>query len=209
MRRLVFAALAVVAAGGAFWLRERSSESSFAAYADSQLATLEQAYRAVMRSPPASGNGNVAQQEAALDAELSLDRLESERHRRLGLRGLVGVAFLSVVGALLPRSRRARARLDRGEEVRMRERFGDPALLLEGQRQEAARLLGVSRDAPREVIEAALAARLAMHGARPLEGIEPRLRNLAVEQRLALQRARNLLLEEIGAGPQPSEPGGR
>src|SRR5262249_8353788 len=154
--------------GGAFWLRERSSESSFAAYADSQLATLEEAYRAVMRSPPASGNGKVAQQEAALDAELSLGLLESERHRRLGLRGLVGVAFLSVVAALLPRSRRARVRGDRGEEVRMREHFGDPALLLEGQRQEAARLLGVSRDAPREVIEAALTARLAMHDARPL-----------------------------------------
>lgn len=208
MRRLVFAALAVVAAGGAFWLRERSSDSSFAAYADSQLATLEQAYREVIRSPTASGNVKAAQQEAALDAELSLGLLESERHRRLGLRGLVGVAVLSSVAALLPRSRRARARRDRGEEARMRESLGDPAILLEGQRREAARLLGVSRDAPREVIEAALTARLAMHDARPLEGIEPGLRQVAVDHRQALQRARNLLVAEVGEQPPPV-PGGR
>jgi hypothetical protein len=184
MRRLAFAALAVVAAGGAFWLRERSSESSFAAYSDSQLATLAQAYRTVMRSPPPSGGGVAPQQGAALDAEHSLARLDSERHRRLALRSLVAVAFILVAGALLPRSRRA-AR-DRGEEARLRKRFGDPGLLLEGQRREAARLLGVSTDAPREVIEAALAARLATH----------------LDQRQALQRARDLLVGEAGGRPQ-------
>ena len=204
MSRGVFAALAVVAAGGAFWLRERSSESSFAAYSDSQLATLARAYGAVMHSPPATRNGK-----ADLDAELSLGLLETERHRRLALRGLVAVAFIMVVAALLPRSRRARARRDEGEEARMQERFGDPSLLLERRRLDAARLLGVSRDAPREVIEAALAARLAMYDARPLEGSERRPKDMAVEERLALQRARDLLVGETGARPQPPEPGGR
>src|SRR5262249_7705941 len=143
MRRVVFAALAVFAAGGAFHLREQSSHSSFSAYAESQLATLEEAYRAKMRAPPAPGTTRAAQMEAALDAELSLANLESERSRRLGLRGLVAVVLLSVVGVLLPHS--LRPRRDRGEKARLRERFGDPALLLdEVQLHEAARLLGVS-----------------------------------------------------------------
>lgn len=197
MRRLIFAALAVVAAGGAFWLRERSSGSSFAAYTDSQLATLRQAYAEVIHAPPTSATTRAAQQEAVLDAELSLGLLESERHRRLALRGLVAVALIWVVAALLPRSRRARRA--RGEEGRMRESFGDPALLLEAQRQEAARLLGVARDAPREVIEAALAARLAMHDAGAPEGIEPELRRVAMDRQESLQRARDLLLGKIGA----------
>jgi len=200
MRRGVFAALAVVAAGGAFHLRERSSESSFSAYTDSQLATLAEAYRAVMRSPPMSGMTRAAQQDRALDAELSLGNLEAEKHRRLAVQGLAGVAFLSVVAALLPRSRRVRR--DRGEDTRLRERFGDPSLVLEAQKREAARLLGVARDAPREVIEAALAAQLAMHDARPLEGIHSEMRQVAVERRQALQRARDLLVGEAVAGPQ-------
>jgi hypothetical protein len=41
--------------GGAFYLRERSSESSFSAYTDAQLDTLAEAYRAVMRAPPMPG----------------------------------------------------------------------------------------------------------------------------------------------------------
>ncbi|HEY1905731.1 MAG TPA: hypothetical protein VGG91_06800 [Myxococcaceae bacterium] len=142
-----------------------------------------------------------AQRERALDSEISLDRLEAERDRRLALRSLVAVAFLAVVGAMLPRSRRARR--DRGEEARLRERFGDPVLLLEGQRHEAAKLLGVSTDAPREVIDAALAARLATHDARSLEGIDSGLRRVVKDQRLAMQRARDLLVGE--AAPQPQQ----
>ena len=76
---------------------------------------------------------------------------------------------------------------------------GDP---FTAQKREAARLLGVARDAPREVIEAALAAQLAMHDARPLDGLHSEMRQVAVDRRQALQRARNLLVGEAAAGPQ-------
>ena len=204
MRRLVFAALAVLAAGGAFWLRERSSTSSFSPYSDAQLATLAAAYRAVIDAPPAPGATAAEQRERAIDAEVSLGQLSSERHRRLAVRGLVAVALLAVLGAAL--SRRRAPRGDRGEEARLRERVGDPALLLEGERQRAARLLGVTPDAPREVIDAVLAVRLAAHDPSRLEGIEPEVRRMVLEQRDALQRARDLLVGEPGRGPAGAAP---
>ena len=56
MRRLVFAAVAVVTAGGAIWLREQSARtSSFGPYTDAQLDTLETGYRTATRAPPAPG----------------------------------------------------------------------------------------------------------------------------------------------------------
>jgi len=196
MRRFVFAALAVVTAGGAFWLREKSSESSFSAYTEAQLDTLEAGYRAVTRAPP--GQGNLAsRRDAALDAELSLERLQTERHRRLALRGMVMVALLAVVGVVLPR--RGGARRDRGEDARLRKAMGDPAALLEGERHKAARLLGVTLEAPPPVVDAALAAQLAAHDPGRIDGIAPEVRRMLTDQRQALQRARDLLVR--GADP--------
>ncbi|HZJ53960.1 MAG TPA: hypothetical protein VFD38_07455 [Myxococcaceae bacterium] len=191
MRRLVLAALAVLAAGGAFWLRERSRTSSFAPYSDAQLDTLAAGYRAVMRTPPGPGD-------AALDAELSLGMLEAEQRRRIRLRGLAILSVLAAGGVLLPGRRRARS--DRGEEARLRDALGDPALVLEGERHKAARLLGVTPDASPEVIEAALAAQLATHDPGKLEGLAPDLRRVVLDRREALQRARDLLL---GGGKAP------
>src|SRR5262245_50912158 len=133
MRRLVLVAFAVLAAGGTFWLRELSKRSSFAAYTDAQLDTLAEGYRAVMRAPPGT------QRKASLEAEISLGLLEDERHRRTGLRGLAVLALLAAGGALFPWRRRVRS--DRGEEARLRETVGDPALVLQGERHKAARLL--------------------------------------------------------------------
>jgi hypothetical protein len=200
MRRLVVAALAVLMAGGAFWLREQSSRSSFAAYTGAQLDTLEAGYRAAIATPPATAPSSVAaRRDATLVAELSLEWLQTERHRRLALRGLAMVALLAVVGALLPGRRRARG--DRGEEARLRKTMGDPAMLLEGERHKAARLLGVTPEAPPAVVDAALAAQLAAHDLGRLDGIAPEVRRMLLGQRQALQRARDLL---VRGGPEGS-----
>lgn len=197
MRRIVFAALAVVAAGGAFWLREKSSATSFAAYSSAQLDTLEAGYRAVSRAPPAQGSA-ASRLDAALDAELSLERLLMERHRRLALRGLAMVALLAAAGVVLPR--RGGARRARGEDARLRKAMGDPAVLLEGERHKAARLLGVTLEAPPAVIDAALAAQLAAHDLGRMDGLAPEVRRLLLDQRQALQRARDLLVKRVGPG---------
>ena len=197
MRRLVFAALAVVSAGGAFYLREQSSTTSFAAYSEAQLDTLEANYHQVSRSPPAQGS-LAARREAALDAELSLERLLAERNRRLALRSLALVALLAAVAALLPR--RGGWRRDRAEDARLRSKMGDPAVLLEGERHKAARLLGVTLEAPPSVIDAAFNARLAAHDLGRMDGIAPDLRRILLDQRQALQRARDLLVRAAGPG---------
>ena len=203
MRRIVFAALAVLAAGGALWLREQSSTTSFASYSDSQLDTLEAGYRGVIRTPSPPGSGDLSRRDAPLDAELSLQVLEKERARRTALRALAMVSLLAVVGALL--SGRRGARRGPGEESRLRQAVGDPAVLLEGERHKAARLLGVTLEAPPAVVDAALAARLAAHDLGRLEGIAPEVRRMVLDQRRELQRARDLLVggsSGSGAAPQ-------
>jgi hypothetical protein len=192
MRRFVFAALAVLAAGGAFFLREKSRSTSFSAYSEVQLDTLEASYRAVSKAPPTQGT-LAAREEAVLDAQLSLESLQTERHRRLELRALALVALLAVVGALLPR-RGGGSRRVRGEDARLRKAMGDPAVLLEGERHKAARLLGVTPEAPPAVIDAALAAQLAAHDPGRVDGLAPEVRRMILEQRQALQRARDLLV---------------
>ena len=187
MRRLVFGVLAVLAAGGAFWLREQSRTSPFAPYTDSQLDTLTAGYRAVLRAPQETRG------DAALDAELSLETLQAEQHRRIGLRGLALLSLLAAAGSILFPGR-GRAWRDRGEEARMRDAMGDPALVLEGERHKAARLLGVTPEAPPAVVEAALAAHLAAHDPSKLDGLAPDLRRMVLDRRGALQRARDLLL---------------
>jgi hypothetical protein len=199
MRRLAFAALAVVTAGGAIWLREKSSASSFSSYSDAQLDTLEAGYRAVMRTPPAAAS-TAARRDAAIDAELSLEQLQTERYRRTALRSLAVVTLLAVAGALL--SGRRRTRPDRAEERRLRRVMGDPAALLEGERNKAARLLGVTPEAPPAVVDAALAAQLAAHDLGRLDGIAPEVRRLLLDQRESLKRARDLLVRGTSARPQ-------
>jgi len=204
MRRLVFAALAVVTAGGAIWLREQSSRTSFSSYSDSQLDTLETGYRTVTRAPPAPGITVRSRRDATLDAELSLEQLQTERYRRIALRSLAMVSLLAAVGALLAGRRRSRP--DRGEEARLRKAMGDPAALLEGERAKAARLLGVTLEAPPAVVDAALAAQLAAHDLGRLDGIAPEVRRLLLDQRESLKRARELLVRGTARGTGAGAP---
>ena len=67
-------------------------------------------------------------------------------------------------------------------------------LALEGERHKAARLLGVSPEAPAAVVEAALAAQLAAHDPGKLNGLAPDLR-----------RARDFLLGKSPAGSAPQQ----
>jgi hypothetical protein len=203
MRRLVFAALAVLTAGGVIWLREKSSASSFSSYSDAQLDTIEAGYRRATRAPPAA-TSVAARRDAALDAELSLEQLQTERYRRTALRSLSAVTLLAIVGALL--SGRRRTQRGSKEDGRLRKAVGDPAALLEGERNKAARLLGVTPEAPPAVVDAALAAQLAAHDLGRLDGIAPEVRRLLLDQRESLQRARDLLVRGTargrGASPQ-------
>ena len=198
MRRLVFVALAVLAAGGAWWLRRQGTGSSFGAYTGAQLDTLEAGYRAAMHAPPAPPTSTLVRADAALDAEISLGLLEAERHRRRALLGAISLALLATLGALLPR--RGGSSAGRSEERRLAQAMGDPAALLEGERHKAAKLLGVTVQAPPAVVDAALAAQLAARDLSRLDGLAPDLRHIVLQQRQALQRARDLLV--TGAAPR-------
>ena len=82
------------------------------------------------------------------------------------------------------------------EDSRLVAAVGDPAVLREGARQKAAALLGVAPDAPPAVIEAALQAQLQQRDPSLLVGLAPDLKQLVMEQREELTRARDLLLKK-------------
>jgi len=203
MRRIAFVLLAVVAAGAALWLKREGPRSSFGGYSDAQLDTLEAAYRSATRAPTGPGLGSDAKREAALEAQLSLERLQQERFRRRAFLGAEAIAILAVLGAMVPR--RGGSRASREEEHRLADAFGDPAALLEAERKKAAGLLGVSVEAPPEVVDAALAAKLAAREPGRLEGLDPGLKQVILEQRQALRRARDLLVAgSARRGPGPA-----
>jgi hypothetical protein len=77
--------------------------------------------------------------------------------------------------------------------------------VLEGGRHKAARLLGVSPEAPAAVVEAALAAQLAAHDPGKLNGLAPDLRRVVLERREALRRARDFLPGKSPAGSAPQQ----
>ena len=195
MLRLAFVLVAVLAATGAWVLKSRSAGSSFGGYSTAQLDTLERGYRVAMQRPPVRPGVRSVGARDSIDAEISLGFLEEERMRRRLFLGAVAVALLGAIGAALPRRGVPR---DRGEEGRLAEALGSPEVLLEGERQKAARLLGVSLDAPPTVIDAALQAQLASRDAGRMVGLAPDLQRLVVEQRVALQRARDLLVSKPG-----------
>lgn len=194
MRRLFFVAVALLAVGVGAWLRAQGTASSFGPYTGAQLDTLEAGYRAAMQAPPAPGVGPrvLAAQEASVDAEVSLGLLHAERQRRRALLGVLAVAILATLGALLPR--RGGPASSRDEEQRLARAMGSPTALLDGERHRAARLLGVALEAPPAVVDAALAAQLAAHDLGRLDGVAPDLRRMVLEQRESLQRARDLLV---------------
>lgn len=81
----------------------------------------------------------------------------------------------------------------------------DPALL-EGERHRAARLLGVTLEAPPAVVDAALAAQPAARDLGRLDGLAPDLRRAVPDRRQALQRARDLLVTGSAGGPAGAAP---
>ena len=199
MRRLFFVAVVLLSAGAGGWLRHQGSASSFGPYTGAQLDTLEAGYRAAMPVPPLPGVGPraLAAREASIDAEVSLGLLEAERHRRKALLGVLAVAVLGTLGALIPRRGGPAASGD--EERRLARAMGSPTVLLEGERHRAAKLLGVALEAPPAVIDAALAAQLAAHDLGHVDGLAPDLRKMMLEQRESLRRARDLLV--TGSAP--------
>ena len=188
-----FAAVAVLTAGGAIWLREPE---------------LKVVLLSVQRRPARHARGGLPRGDAGparpgwAPRELAAARrarrgglarlLQTERHRRKALRSLA-VAVLAVVGALLAGRGGSRQDGRRGAAGCARP-WAIPAALLEGERHKAARLLGVTLEAPPAVVDAALAAQLAAHDLGRLDGIAPEVRRLLLEQRESLQRARDLLV---------------
>ena len=138
---------------------------------------------------------------------LSLQLLQEERRRRLYFTLALGVAGAAAVASFFIRGRSSPKPVLRGsrdEDVRLLAAVGDPAILREGARQKAAALLGVSPDAPPAVIEAALQAQLQQRDPANMKGLTLDLQRLVQDQRDALVRARDLLLNKPPADPAGS-----
>ncbi len=179
--RLVFTLLTVGLGLGAGYFGY-FARGSYAAYSPAQLETLEQNF-ANMR-------------EMSEDQAFSRQLLRDERNRRLLFYGLGGAAVFAALGAYLSKpARESFGRMTKGEEARFSAAMGSPEVAIEGARNKAAQLLGVNVNAPREVIEAALAAQLASRDAARMEGLAPDLREVARRQRDDLVRARDTLLK--------------
>lgn len=211
-------ALFLAAAVAAIHLHLAGRSSSFASYSREQLQTLERAYqRAAVKKPapgPAPHPGTSAAPrweplDAVVEAQVSLSLLQDEQQRRSRLIGAMGVAALAALGlvVLLRRSRPGRA----DEDSRFARQFGTPEDAWALERQKAAKLLGVSLDAPPHVVEAALKAQLLSRDPARLDGLAPELRRIALEQREAFLRARDCVLTKDRpaprATPSPSDPG--
>ena len=205
--------LAVGAAGtaGYFGLFVKNS---FTSYSNEQLDLLEREIAVELEqhraAPTRKPRPNEARTEQQVWAEDRQQLVLEERRRRLFFILALGVAGASAVGAFLARggsSSAPRLRTSSDEESRLVAVVGDPAVLREGARQKAAALLGVAPEAPPAVIEAALQAQLQQRDPAMLTGLAPNLKQLVMEQREELTRARDLLLNK--PGPQPGTPGGK
>ncbi len=173
--KLVLAAFFVAALAAEIYLW-RGFRTSYSGFSGEQIERFERAHRA--KGPD------------DFEARFGLERIDLERRRRAGLWLVGGAAFVCALGAYLVPSRRRTA--SRGEEERFQAAFGDAGVLIEGSRQKAAQLLGVTPNAPAAVLDAALQAQLAALGPS-----DPR--------REALQRAHALLLQRRSA--EPHRPG--
>jgi hypothetical protein len=186
-------------------------KNSFTSYSNEQLDLLERELaveleqsRAGSARKPRPSEPRAEQQAWAEDRR---QLLLEERRRRLFFILALGVAGASAVGAFLARggSSAPHLRPSSDEESRLVAAVGDPAVLREGARQKAAALLGVAPDAPPAVIEAALQAQLQQRDPAMLVGLAPDLKQLVMEQREELTRARDLLLNKPGSGPGSSQ----
>ncbi|MBN1209148.1 MAG: hypothetical protein JXB05_30100 [Myxococcaceae bacterium] len=192
--------LAVGAAGTAGYLGT-AAKNSFSGYSREQLELLER--ELAQLEPERGGDKRSSKASGRQDAQQELlqgnrQLLQEERQRRLYFPLALGVAGLAAVAAFLVRGGSSTASL-RGsshEEARLLAAMGDPAVLREGARHKAAALLGVSPDAPPAVIEAALQAQLQQRDPSQLHGLSQDLKQLVLQQREELVRARDLLLNK-------------
>ncbi|HLL05642.1 MAG TPA: hypothetical protein VK539_34045 [Myxococcaceae bacterium] len=182
-------------------------KNSFTSYSNEQLDMLERELAAEreQRRAPASRKprGSDARAEEQPWADDRQDLLERERKRRLLFIASMGMTGLLILGAFLARggSSTPRLRASDDEESRLAAAVGDPSVLREGARQKAASLLGVAPDAPPAVIEAALQAQLQQRDPAMLVGLAPDLKQLVMDQREELTRARDLLLNKPSSAP--------
>lgn len=182
-------------------------KNSFTSYSNEQLDMLERelaAEREQRRAAPSRkprGSDPRPEEQAWADDRSQL--LEEERKRRLLFIASVGMTGLLILGAFLTHrgSSPPRLRASDDEESRLVAAVGDPSVLREGARQKAASLLGVAPDAPPAVIEAALQAQLQQRDPAMLVGLAPDLKQLVMDQREELTRARDLLLNKPSSAP--------
>ncbi|WP_224369123.1 hypothetical protein [Hyalangium versicolor] len=199
--------LALGAAGTAGYLGT-VAKNSFSAYSNEQLDMLEREMSQQLEpnrpsTRPLKSSGKQGQQKESLSGSQEL--LQQERQRRLYFFAALAVAAVAAVAAFFIRSGGSSIPTLRGssdEDARLVAAVGDPSVLREGARQKAASLLGVATDAPPAVIEAALQAQLQQRDPARLDGLAPDLKNLALQQREELVRARDLLLNQKPSGPR-------
>ena len=182
MRLLWGLTIVLALAAGYFGVVRRSSYSGFS---KEKLLQLADGYRAQLRQPDPVGE----------ESAVSLSLLQDELLRRRLAPALSIVAGLALLGTLFLTFRlRARPRKLTGEDARLQAAFGDPAVLEAGARQKAAALLGVTVDAPLEVVLAAYEAQRNLYARERLEGLPGDLHRMLQEKLVEFEKARDLLV---------------
>ncbi len=132
---------------------------------------------------------------AWLDADASRALISQERMRRRVLWSGLPVASVLAIAALFAPKLRVRPRRDRKEEARLSEFLGGQrAEIAADARKSAAELLGITPNAPPELVEAAFQAQMRQRDPARYDGVAPDLVKIAESQRQQLVKARELLL---------------
>lgn len=185
--RLLLAVLSLAALGTwAYFLVGRVD--SLATYDEPKLAALQQEADRVMASEQMGTS-------SWLDADVARTLVARERMRRRVLWTGLPVASALAIAALFAPKRAARPRRDLKEEARLSEFLGGQSGELAAEaRKSAAELLGVTLNAPPEVVEAAFQAQMRQRDPSRYDGVAPDLAKIAESQRQQLIQARELLL---------------
>jgi hypothetical protein len=180
--RLILIAAVLICAGAAAYLYT-GARNSFSSYSGDQLDLLEHEL------------GTLEQGEGEA---FSKSLLEAERRRRVLFPVSLGIGLLAALGAYVSPAVRIRVggKGSSAEEQRLMSALGDPGVALQGAKNKAATLLGVTPNAPASVIEAALEAQLKERDLSRLDGLAADLHKVVIEQREELIRARDLLLKK-------------
>ena len=185
--RLLLVFLFLVAAGWTAWVFT-GMKTSYAGLSEDQLTTLENDFSYVSHQKD---------HDAAQEAEISRSIIADERRRRsLELPSIGATAGVLVRAVLLSFVGGKRKLTD--EEQRFLATLGNPNELAAA-RHKAAAALGVTVDAPPQVIEAAFDAQLKLHDTGRMDGLSPQLREVAQRKIDELEQAKNLLLRSKSA----------